>query len=275
MIVGPTAVGKTVYAIKVAKMLDTEIVSCDSRQCYCELRIGVARPSEDELGSVKHHFIANRSVREPYNVFTYEQEAMERIHNLFNSHDIVVAVGGSGLYADALCQGIALLPDPTPELRAELQALPLDELQGRLKALDPAYFERVDKQNPVRLQRALEVIRMTGRPYSEVIRQTKMKRPFEIEKIGLYCQPHILRERIDRRASLMAEEGLVEEVRSLTPLRNLQPLNTVGYKEIFAMLDGTCTEETALSAVKTHSWQYAKKQMSYFKRDKSILWKEN
>lgn len=274
MIVGPTAVGKTAFAIEVAKKLGTEIVSCDSRQCYRELRIGVARPSTEELESVRHHFIANRSVSEPYNVFTYEQEAIACINRLFENHDNVVAVGGSGLYAQALCQGIAHLPDPDPALRAKLQTLPLKELQAILREKDPVYFETVDKQNPIRLQRALEVISMTGEPYSAVIRQKPALRPFEIEKIGLYCQPNTLRERINCRTDTMFGEGIVEEALGLLPLRNLQPLNTVGYKELFAMFDGICSKEEAISSIKTHTWQYAKKQLSFFKRDSCIFWKE-
>ncbi len=277
-IVGPTAIGKTRYAIATALHYGTEVVSCDSRQCYREMNIGVARPSPQELSAVPHHLIACRSVTEGYNVYTFMQDAQSVLRRLFATRDIAVAVGGSGLYVDALCRGIALMPDPPPELREQLQRQIREEglqpLQQRLKDLDPDYYQRVDLNNPVRVQRALEVCLTTGRPYSQVLQQEISPRFFRTVKVGLQCDRTLLRSRIDSRVDQMMQAGLQEEVRSLLPLRNLQTLNTVGYKELFRHFDGTDTVETAVAAIKMNTWHYAKKQMSYFARDKETLWRE-
>lgn len=276
VIVGPTAIGKTAAAIEVARQLETEIVSCDSRQFYKELDIGVARPSPEELAAAKHHFIACRSVTEPYNAFDYEHDALNTLSTIFESHDTAVAVGGSGLYVDALCNGINLLPDPTPELRAELSQKiadgHLDELLGELHRLDPEYYAIVDRQNPMRIQRALETIYTSGRPYSSLIGKELPQRPFEIVKIGLQCERTELKERIYRRVDTMMEQGLLDEVRSLLPFRSLNTLNTVGYKEVFEYLDGRCTIGQATTNIKNHTWQYAKKQLTWLKRYDEIKW---
>lgn len=272
VIAGPTAIGKTALAIEVAKALGTVIVSCDSRQFYQELNIGVARPTEEELSAVVHHFIACRSVKEPYNVFDYEQEALALLGHLFEQHDVVVAVGGSGLYIEALTQGIALLPDPSPELRQRLQLMPLKEKQRRLAELDPDYWSRVDQKNPVRLQRALEVILTVGCPYSQVLCQAVRPRPFRVVKVALQAERDIIRERINRRTDLMVEQGLIEEARQLLPFRSLQALNTVGYKEMFSYLDGSLPLEQAIADIKTHTWQYAKKQLTWLRRDGEVSW---
>ena len=269
---GPTAIGKTAYAIRLAKKLGTEILSCDSRQFYQELNIGVARPSEDELKAAKHHFIACRSVENPFNVYSFEQEALQCLEKLFERHDIVVAVGGSGLYIDALCKGIALLPDPKPglreQLKQQLQAEGIESFQKSLQQLDPAYYAIVDKQNPVRLQRALEVCITSGKPYSELIAQQRPIRNFEIKKTVLTASPEELRKRINRRVDLMIEMGLEEEVRQVTQFRHLNTLNTVGYKEFFEAWDqGNHNIQSIAEAIKTHTWQYAKKQLTWIKRD--------
>lgn len=270
VIVGPTASGKTTMAIQAAQMLGTEILSCDSRQFYRELAIGVARPTDEELASAPHHFIAHRSVEQPYNVFQYEQEALALLDRLFLHHDTLVAVGGSGLYVDALCQGIALLPDPAPELREKLsrqiQEEGIEPLQRQLQALDPSYYATIDQQNPMRLQRALETILTAGRPLSEILQQEKRPRPFTIVKIGIDTDRAELRQRIDQRVDLMMQQGLLDEVRRLTHLRHLNTLNTVGYKELFAYLDGDSSLADAIAAIKTHTWQYAKKQITWLKR---------
>lgn len=259
--------GKTAEAVRLAGELGTEVVSCDSRQFYRELRIGVARPSEEELAAVQHHFIACRSVAEPYNIHEYEQEAMRVIGRLMETHDDVVAVGGSGLYIDALLHGVTAMPDPTPELRSELQQMPLEEKRARLKLLDPVYYGRVDLRNPVRLQRALEVCYMTGRPYSEVIAgRTPAERPFKAEVRVLEMEPERLRERIDRRVDAMMAEGLLEEVRGLLPCRDLPTLRTVGYRELFPVLDGGRTLEEAVEEIKLNTWHYARKQMTWMRR---------
>lgn len=276
VIAGPTAVGKTAAAISLAKELHTEILSCDSRQFYSELDIGVARPSPAELAAAPHHFIACRSVCNPYNVFNYEHDALALLDRLFNQHDEVIAVGGSGLYIDALCNGINIMPDPAPELRAELsQKIKdglLDELLEELKLRDPQYYAVVDRNNPIRIQRALEVIRTTGRSYSEIIDNPLPERPFEITKIALHCERDELRRRIGIRVDKMMEQGLMEEAESLLPYRRLNTLNTVGYKELFAHIDGQCTLQQAVSDIKTHTWQYAKKQLTWLRRDPSVKW---
>ncbi len=276
VIVGPTAIGKTATAIKLAQELQTEIVSCDSRQFYQELNIGVARPSLKELHAAKHHFIACRSVTSPYNVYDYEHDALAVIDKIFASNDNAIAVGGSGLYIDALCKGINFLPDPTPELRAELSGKIADgylpELLNELRQLDPEYHAVVDQQNPIRIQRALEVIYTSGQPYSKFINKELPQRPFEIVKIGLYSDRDELKERIYQRVETMLKLGLLDEVQSLLPYRTLNTLNTVGYKEIFDHLDGKSTLQQAVTNIKNHTWQYAKKQITWLKRYDEINW---
>ncbi|MCQ2278073.1 MAG: tRNA (adenosine(37)-N6)-dimethylallyltransferase MiaA [Bacteroidales bacterium] len=276
VIVGPTAIGKTALAIEVAKRLGTEIVSCDSRQFYKEMNIGVARPSDEELSAVKHHFIAHRSVVDSYNAFDFEQDALAKLEDLFGDKECAVAVGGSGLYVDALCQGIALLPDPRPGLREELQLQlkqeGIESFQRQLEALDPEYYAEVDRQNPVRLQRALEVILTSGQPYSQIIKQTQRPRPFKVVKIGLRAEREIIKDRINRRVDVMEDMGLVEEVAGLMAFRDLIALKTVGYKEIFSYLDGDISLERSLADIKIHTWQYAKKQLTWLNRYEDIFW---
>lgn len=278
VIVGPTASGKTAAAIQLARQLETEIISCDSRQFYKELNIGVARPSTEELSAAKHHFIACRSVTEPYNVYDYEHDALAVLDTLFLAHDTVVAVGGSGLYIDALCKGINQMPDPTPQLRAELSSKiaegKFDEMLEELKRLDPDYYAIVDRRNPIRIQRALEAIYTSGKKYSDLIGKELPQRPFSIVKIGINCERHELKDRINRRVDLMMDAGLREEAASLLPHRNLNTLNTVGYKELFNYFDGKQSLEKAVIEIKNHTWQYAKKQLTWLKRYGEIVWKE-
>lgn len=278
VICGPTASGKTSLAIHLAQALNTHIISCDSRQFYQELDIGVARPSADELAAAPHHFIANRSVTQPYNVSSYEQEALSTLEQLFATHDSVIAVGGSGLYIDALCNGVAFLPDPSDELRAELKEHYAKEgigyFQSLLKRLDPDYYAVVDQNNPIRLQRALEVCITTGRPYSVILQeqQQPQPRPFDIVRIAIDADRSWLRERIDRRVEEMIANGLVEECRSLLPYRHLNTLNTVGYKELFAFIDQRCTLEEAVEQIKLNTWHYAKKQFTWLRRYNDLQW---
>ena len=271
LILGPTASGKTARAIQLAQELNTEIVSCDSRQFYNEMDIGVARPSPEELAAVRHHFIACRSVHEPYNVFTFEQDALQLLDTLFQQHDTVVAVGGSGLYIEALCHGISVLPDPTPELRNTLQLKLRDEgvesLRAMLKTLDPDYYSQVDLANGVRIQRALEVCLTTGKPYSQLIQQLRTPRPFTIETIVIERPREELRQRIDQRVDQMIANGLEEEARKLYPLRHLNALNTVGYKEFFTLWEGKTTSPLSpANAIKLNTWHYAKKQLTWLKK---------
>lgn len=266
IITGPTASGKTAEAVALARERNTEILSCDSRQFYREMRIGVARPTDDELAAATHHFIACRPVTEPYNISDYERDAMKVAQKLFaEGRDTVIAVGGSGLYVDALRQGVTAMPDPTPELRARLQQMPLEEKRAQLQLLDPDYYRRVDLRNPVRLQRALEVCYMTGRPYSQVIAESKpSERPFDIE-VRVVSVPD-LRDRIDRRVDQMMADGLLDEVESLLPYRHLSTLRTVGYRELFPVLDGTKNLADAVAEIKLNTWHYARKQMTWCRR---------
>ena len=267
IIAGPTAVGKTAYAVRLARELDTEIVSCDSRQFYRELRIGVARPSDEELAAVRHHFIACRSVSDPNNIFDYRRDALAIIHSLFASHEVVVAVGGSGLYIDALLHPVSPMPNPSPELRTCLQQMSLEEKRTRLQILDPEYYSRVDLDNPVRLQRALEVCLSTGRPYSEVIaNRLPEQQTFTSEVRVLDINRAELRNRINLRVDLMMQQGLLDEVRSLLPFRHLNTLNTVGYCELFPVLDGTKDLLAAVDEIKLNTWHYARKQMTWMRR---------
>lgn len=267
VVAGPTAVGKTAHAVALAQRLDTEIVSCDSRQFYRELSIGVARPTDEELAAVPHHFIACRSVTEPYNIYDYEHDAMAVVARLMETHDTVVAVGGSGLYIDALRATPAVLPSPTAELRSMLQQMPLEEKRAQLRLLDPDYYARVDLRNPVRLQRALEVCLTAGRPYSQVLAdQQTAPRPFAIEMQVLSMEPAALRERIDRRVDRMMADGLLDEVRQLLPYRHLNTLNTVGYRELFPVLDGHAAVDEAVAQIKLNTWHYARKQLTWLKR---------
>lgn len=276
VVVGPTAIGKTSAAIRIAQHFGTEIVSCDSRQFYKELNIGVARPSEEELAAVPHHFIANASIHDSYNVFTYEQEAMRCLENLFMEHDNVVAVGGSGLYVDALCQGIAEMPDPDPEIRTllkrQLENEGVASLRAQLKLLDPDYYNVVDLANPARLIRALEMCLTTGRPFSEIRNQPVKKRPFEIVKIGLTCNRDELYDRINRRVDVMMEAGLENEVRELYLYKDLNVMNTVGYRELFEYCDGMISLDRAVADVKTHTRRYAKRQITWLQRYDDIKW---
>lgn len=268
VIAGPTAVGKTAAAVALARQLGTEILSCDSRQFYREMRIGVARPSDDELLAAPHHFIACRSVTEPYNIYDYSADALRLAESLFASHDTLLACGGSGLYIDALLRTPARLPDPPADLRAHLQQMPLDEKRSLLRTLDPDYYLRVDLRNPVRLQRALEVCLTAGRPYSAVLadQPAPQPRPFDVEVRTLSLPPDQLRSRIDRRVDDMMAQGLLDEVESLLPYRHLNTLDTVGYRELFAVLDGTDSLDHAVAQIKLNTWHYARKQLTWMRK---------
>lgn len=276
VVVGPTAVGKTAECIRLAGMLDTEIVSADSRQFYKEMNIGVARPSESELATIPHHLIAHISVSQDYNAAMYERDASEVIGKLFQEKDDVVLTGGSGLYVNAVCNGMDDIPDKDESIRQELNDLfdkqGLEPLQKELQEKDPEYWEIVDKRNHIRLIRALEVCRQTGRTFSSFRSQKKTKRNFDIIKIGIRRNRENLLERIYRRVDCMIEQGLIEEVRGLYGYRNLQALNAVGYKEIFDFLDGKTSLQEAVELIKINTRRYAKRQMTWFCKDKEIQW---
>ncbi|MBQ9417243.1 MAG: tRNA (adenosine(37)-N6)-dimethylallyltransferase MiaA [Bacteroidales bacterium] len=267
IVAGPTAVGKTAYAIRLAQKFHTHVLSCDSRQFYCELRIGVARPSDSELSAAPHHFIACRPITSPYNIYDYEHDAMQCLATLFRTHDTVVAVGGSGLYIDALLASPARLPSPSPELRSQLQSMPLEEKRAKLRLLDPDYYAQVDLRNPVRLQRALEVCLTAGLPYSCILaNQQPEPRPFDVEIRILTLPPPELRLRINRRVDAMIANDLLDEVRALLPMRHQPTLRTVGYRELFPVLDGIAPLDQAIDQTKLHTWQYARRQLTWLRR---------
>lgn len=278
VIVGPTAIGKTATAIRLAQQLGTEILSCDSRQFYKELNIGVARPSEEELAAAKHHFIANLSIHDNYNVSMYEHDALALLDNLFATHDTAVAVGGSGLYVDALCHGITVMPDPDPEIRAQLkQTLEtegIESLRNQLRILDPDYYYSTEIANPLRIIRGLEMCLTTGRPFSQIRKSDIKERPFDIVKIGLTCPREELYNRINLRVDQMVGNGLEDEARGLLPYRHLNALNTVGYKELFDYFDGKITLAQAITDIKTHTRRYAKRQITWLQRYQDIQWFE-
>lgn len=276
VVVGPTAVGKTHFAIELAQLLQTEIISADSRQFYKEMKIGTAVPSSEELNKVKHHFIQHLSIHEDYNVHRFENDALNLIDDLFDTFNNLIVVGGSGLYLNALAYGIDDLPDPSDETRQFLdnvhQKHGLDGLRSLLLEKDPAFYNQVDIHNPNRLKRALEVCITTNKPYSEQRMQTAKERHFNIQWIGLHQQREKLNQKINQRVDLMIEDGLLEEVKNLYPYKTLNALNTVGYREFFSWLDGDESYDWALEKVKTNSRRYAKRQMTWFRKNKDIQW---
>jgi len=279
VIAGPTAVGKTSYAIDLAIKHNTEILSTDSRQFYREMKIGTAAPTKEELAAAKHHFIGNLSIHDYYNVSLFEQEALVLINELFKTKDTVIAVGGSGLYIDALCYGIDDLPDANKDTRNDIiekyNKLGISYLQEEVKRLDPEFFNIVDTKNHKRLQRALEVIYATGKTYTSQRTQQRKERPFTIEKYVLNMPREILYERINRRVDIMVNDGLEAEAKSLYKYKELNALNTVGYKEFFEFFDGKISREQAIIDIKTHSRRYAKRQVTWLKRYDDFEWIES
>ena len=278
VIAGPTAVGKTDFSIRLAQQCKTEIISADSRQFYDEMSIGTAKPDQQQLSEVKHHFIGHLSIHDYYNVSRFENDALQVLHKLFLSKNLVFLVGGSGLYIDAVCNGIDEFPDPEPELRNHLKGIFQDEgihkLQEMLSAIDPEYFETVDINNPNRLLRAIEVCQSTGKKFSELRLNSSKKRDFQTIKIGLNLPRPELFNRIELRVDQMIENGLVEEVKSLLSFRHLNALNTVGYKEVFEYLDSEITLEQAITNIKTNTRRYAKRQLTWFNRTDEYSWFE-
>jgi tRNA dimethylallyltransferase len=276
IILGPTAVGKTDYAIAEALRVGSPVVSCDSRQLYRELRIGVARPDDAQLAAVPHYFIADRSISEPCSAGAYELEALQLLEKLFRDHETVVMAGGSGLYIDALCNGLDDFPDADPELRAQLSERLRTEgvaaLRADLRVLDPETYATIDPANGQRIVRALEVTIATGRKYSSFKTHPAKERPFTIVKTGLKRPRPELYARIDARVDRMMEEGLLEEARALLPHRSLPALNTVGYKELFDYFDGRYDLAEAVRLIKRNTRHYAKKQLTWWARDPSIHW---
>ena len=276
VIAGPTASGKTAFAIKVAKALDTVILSADSRQFYKEMSIGTAAPTAEELRQAKHYFVHHISIEDKYDVADYEHDVIQLLDELFKTHDVVIMTGGSGLFIDAVCNGIDAMPDVQPEIREKVEKLYQDKglhgMQEALQRLDPDYYATVDQQNPRRLQRALEVCYQTGMPFSSFRSGNTAQRDFEIKKYALLWDRQQLIERIDRRVDMMVEQGLLDEAKALYPKRDLNALNTVGYKELFAYFDGSSTFKEAVEQIKIHTRQYAKRQMTWLRKDNSYQW---
>lgn len=276
VVVGPTGSGKSALAVELAKHYGAPVISTDSRQVYRGLSIGTAQPTADELAAAKHYFIADREVEDNFNCGRYETEALALLEELFKTNRYVVAVGGSGLYVKALCEGMDSLPEADDEVRqmlkSRLESEGIGSLVEELRRLDPKYAEEVDLCNPARVMRALEVCLTTGKPYSEQRSGTVAERWFNIVKIGTDMPRDMLYERIDRRVDMMVEAGLVEEARAMYPKRELNSLQTVGYREMFDYFDGTITLAEAIELVKRNSRRYAKRQLTWFRRDEEIGW---
>lgn len=276
VLIGPTGVGKTELSLKIAEHCHTEIISSDSRQLYADLKIGTAAPTPEQLKRVPHHFVGTLQLTDYYSAARYEEEVMEKLKELFQTHSSVVMTGGSMMYIDAVCKGIDDIPtidSDTRELmlkRYEKEGL--EALCAELKLLDPEYYAQVDVKNPKRVIHALEICYMTGKTYTSFRTRSQKKRPFNILKIGLRREREELYERINRRVDLMMEEGLLEEAKRVYPYRSLNSLNTVGYKELFKFLDGEWELPFAIEKVKQNSRIYSRKQMTWFKRDADITW---
>jgi len=276
VLVGPTAVGKTALGIELARHFRTEIISADSRQMYRELHIGTASPTDEELKQAKHHFIKNKSVTDYYNASMFEVEVLELLETLFKSLDVVLMVGGSTLYIDSLINGIDDLPTVDNKLREQLieqyKAEGIEFLRNQLKLLDPEHYRKVDLKNPNRMMKAIEVSLMTGQPYSSLLTSTQKERDFNIIKIGINRERPELFDRINQRVDQMISEGLMDEVKGLEHFRNTNALKTVGYREIFDYLDGKASLELAIEQIKTNTRRYAKRQITWFARDKEMPW---
>ena len=275
-IVGPTAIGKTALAIKIAIHFSTEIISADSRQFYKEMNIGTAVPSSNELKAVKHHFIQNKSIFEDYNVGSFEKDAIQLLNGLFKKNTVTVMVGGSGLYVDAVVKGLDEFPKVSQEIRIALnndyEKHGIEFLQEELKQKDPTYYKKVDLQNHHRVIRALEVCRSQNLPYSSFLKSENKTREFETIFIGLNADRTLVYERINQRVDLMINEGLLEEAKKLYPHKSLNALQTVGYRELFQYFDGNTTKEEAIEEIKKNTRRFAKRQGTWFRKNEDINW---
>lgn len=276
ILLGPTGIGKTELAIDIALYFNTEIISCDSRQFYREMSTGTAAPSPEQLKKVKHHFIQHISVEDYYSASNFEQDFTELTRRLFRHHNTVLMTGGSGLYIDAACGRIDDIPDVDPDVREKYnrkyEEEGLESIRQALSVLDPDYYRNVDLRNPKRMLRALEICETTGQPYSRFLLRKGKSRDFNILKTGLRMDRQELYERINRRVDIMIDEGLEEEARRLLPYRHNNALNTVGYKEFFMYFDGSISRDKAIELIKRNSRRYAKRQMTWWAKDKDIEW---
>lgn len=273
---GPTGVGKTEWSIQIAERLQCPIISADSRQLYKGMTIGTAAPTPEQMRAIKHHFVGVLKPEDYYNASEYEQDALQLIGELHQKHDTVVLTGGSMMYIDAVCDGIDEIPTIDGKLRKEINALyeekGLSHIRRKLKLLDPDFYNQVDLKNPKRIIHALEICLMTGKPYSSLRKNRRKERPFKIVKIGFMRPRQELYERINKRVDEMIAQGLIDEAKGFYPLRHLNALNTVGYKELFNYFDGDWTKEKAIEKIKQHSRNYARKQMTWFKKDDAMHW---
>jgi tRNA dimethylallyltransferase len=278
VIAGPTAIGKTSLAIRLAQHYQTEIISADSRQFYREMKIGTAKPSAEELKAVKHYFINTLSVSDTFTVGDFEKQSLDLLDALFKKHDHVIVAGGSGLFINAIVRGFDELPQSSPKVRHHLNQLysekGIEYLQEKLKQVDPAFYLEVDIHNPQRLIRALEVYEVTGKPFSEFRNKAQKKRPFNIIEIGLNTDRKTLYDRINTRVDAMITDGLVREVEGLQPFRQLNALNTVGYAELFNYFDGNSSLEQAIEKIKQNTRRFAKRQLTWFNKSENIKWFE-
>ncbi|OAQ41739.1 tRNA (adenosine(37)-N6)-dimethylallyltransferase MiaA [Pedobacter psychrophilus] len=278
VIAGPTAIGKTALAIKIAQHYQTEIISADSRQFFKEMSIGTAKPNDEELASAPHHFINSHSINQDFSVGTFEKEALAKIDELFKTHDILIMVGGSGLYVNAVLYGFDEIPKANENIREQLnqqfQKEGIEPLQSQLQQLDPEYYNEVDINNPQRMIRALEVCLSTGKPFSSFRNAPKKSREFNTILIGLDIEREKLYQRINHRVDLMIEDGLLNEVESLKEYQHLNALKTVGYSELFSYLNGDCTLDQAVDKIKQNTRNFAKRQLTWFRKNKELMWFE-
>jgi len=276
VLVGPTGIGKTKTSIDIANHFKTEIISADSRQIFKELKIGTAAPTSDELNAAKHHNIGTHSIHDYYSAWEFEQDALKMADTLFKHNNLIVLTGGSMMYIDAVCKGIDELPTIDPDLRNQLKSQyeeeGIENIRRQLKQLDPIFYNQVDLQNHKRVIHAVEICLMTGKPYSELRTNSIKQRPFKMIKIGLELEREVIYDRINKRVDLMIEQGLVDEAKQHYPHKKLNSLNTVGYKELFDHFDGEYNIEKAIELIKRNSRRYAKKQMTWFKKDEETKW---
>ena len=275
VILGPTASGKTAFSIDLAKKYKTEIISADSRQFFKEMSIGTAKPGLEEQNGVKHHFINSHSIEEFFTAGQFERDGLSVLDDIFKTNDYAICVGGSGLYINALCDGLDDIPGDLSvrnELNAQFEKQGIEPILNELKEKDPAFFKIVDQKNHQRVIRAVEVIRVSGKPYSSLRKSSKKERSFDIVKIGIEHPREILYDRINRRVDIMIEAGLIEEVQSLIDFRNHNALQTVGYKEIFEFLDGNISKEESIELLKRNTRRFAKRQLTWFRKDESTRW---
>lgn len=275
VIVGPTAIGKTALSIQLAHFFNCHVLSADSRQFFKELSIGTAKVTHEEMEGVPHHFVGHISITDEYNAGKFEQDAIYKLEELYQTQNVAILAGGSGLYVNAVCQGIDDIPKDASireQLQKELDEKGIEALQEELKKLDPEHYAKMNLLNPQRLIRALEVCRVSGKTYTSFRTDSKKERPFKVIKIGLTADREIMYDNINKRVHIMMENGLLDEVKSVHSQKDLNALNTVGYKELFAYLDGECTLEEAIAQIQQNTRRFAKRQMTWFRSDESTKW---